>query len=203
MTAKLTSLFDPNLSLVYSTEGIELVDAAKRRDAPSIYILLTDTKTQFSKVSKLITGDPYNHVSLMLTDSFDDPIYTYALNNGISSLKGGFMVEDRANLYGSFYSLYELKVTEAAYRQIKERVEYLAANPNQTRYNHLGLFNAIFRKNIFSSEDGQISICSEFVVEVLRFGGIELLKGRLGSTIRPYDLVRSKLLKFVRRGKIN
>ena len=113
------------------------------------------------------------------------------------------MVEDRANLYGSFYSLYELKVTEAAYRQIKERVEYLAANPNQTRYNHLGLFNAIFRKNIFSSEDGQISICSEFVVEVLRFGGIELLKGRLGSTIRPYDLVRSKLLKFVRRGKIN
>ena len=102
-----------------------------------------------------------------------------------------------------FYSLYELKVTDAAYRQIKERVEYLAANPNQTRYNHLGLFNAIFRKNIFSSEDGQISICSEFVVEVLRFGGIELLKGRLGSTIRPYDLVRSKLLKFVRRGKIN
>jgi hypothetical protein len=203
MTAKLTSLFDPNLSLVYSAEGIELVDAAKRRDAPSIYILLTDTKTQFSKVSKLITGDPYNHVSLMLTDSFDDPIYTYALNNGISSLKGGFMVEDRSNLYGSFYSLYELKVTDAAYRQIKERVEYLAANPNQTRYNHLGLFNAIFRKNIFSSEDGKISICSEFVVEVLRFGGIELLKGKLGSTIRPYDLVRSKLLKFVRRGKIN
>ena len=34
MTAKLTSLFDPNLSLVYSAEGIELVDAAKRRDAP-------------------------------------------------------------------------------------------------------------------------------------------------------------------------
>lgn len=78
-------------SLVYSQEGIELLDAAKDRNAPSIYILLTDTKTQFSKVSRLITGDPYNHVSLMLTDNFDDPIYTYALNNGISSVKGGFM----------------------------------------------------------------------------------------------------------------
>jgi len=200
--AKLSALLEPSPSLVYSPEGIELVDAAKDRNAPSIYVLLTDTKTQFSKVSRLITGDPYNHVSLMLSDNFNDPIYTYALNNGISSVKGGFMVEDRDNLYGSLYSLYELKVTEAAYKQIKERVEFLANNPNQTRYNHLGLFNAIFRKNIFSSEDGQVSICSEFVVEVLRFGGIELLKGRLGSTIRPYDLVRSKLLKFVRRGKI-
>lgn len=190
-------------SLVYSQEGIELLDAAKDRNAPSIYILLTDTKTQFSKVSRLITGDPYNHVSLMLTDNFDDPIYTYALNNGISSVKGGFMVEDKSDLYGSLYSLYELKVTEKAYQQIKERVEFLANNPNQTRYNHLGLFNAIFRKNIFSSNDGQILICSEFVVEVLRFGGVELLRDRLASTIRPYDLVRSKLLKFVRRGKIN
>lgn len=203
MAAKLSALIEPGLGLVYSEEGIELVNAAKNRDAKSIYVLLTDTKTQFSKVSRLITGDPYNHVSLMLTDSFDDPIYTYSLNNGISSVKGGFMVEDRANLFGSFYSLYELKVTDAAFGQIKERVEFLAANPDQTRYNHLGLFNAIFRKNIFSSTDGQISICSEFIVEVLRFGGIELLKGRIGSTIRPYDLVRSKLLKFVRRGKIN
>lgn len=202
MSAKLSSLLEPIDSLIYSAEGLALLNAKEEAESPSIYILLTDTKTQFSKVSKLVTGDPYNHVSLMLTDDFDDPIYTYALNNGISSVRGGFMVEDRANLYGSSYSLYALKVTAQAYNQIKERVEYLVANPDQTRYNHLGLFNAIFRKNIFTSADGQASICSEFVVEVLRFAGISLFKGKASSTIRPYDLIRSKLLRFVKRGKI-
>lgn len=201
MMSSFTGAFGYN-SLVYSAEAIELIDIAKKNNVPSIYILLTDTKTQFSKISRLITGDPYNHVSLMLTDSFDDPIYTYALDNGISSIKGGFMVEDRNDLYGSLYSLYELKVTPATYKQIKERVEYLAANPDQTRYNHLGLFNAVFRKNLFATDSGRASICSEFVVEVLRFGGVELIKGKSASTIRPYDLVKSKLLKFVRRGKI-
>ena len=202
MSAKLSSLLETVGSLTYSAEGLAILNAKEDANCPSIYILLTDTKTQFSKVSKLVTGDPYNHVSLMLTDNFDDPIYTYALNNGISSIRGGFMVEDRANLYGSSYSLYALKVTEQAYAQIKEKVEFLVANPNQTRYNHLGLFNAIFRKNIFSTPDGQTSICSEFVVEVLRFAGISLFKGKASSTVRPYDLVRSRLVKFVRKGKI-
>lgn len=200
--ARLNNLLTTGASLVYSAEGMSLIEAAKIESSPCIYVLLTDTKTRFSRLSKFITGDPYNHVSLMLTDSFDDPIYTYALDNGINSMFGGFMVENRDNLWGSLYSLYKLNVTAETYQVIKDRVQALLDSPDKTRYNHMGLFNAIFRKNIFNTEDGQTSICSEFIVEVLKFADIELLQGRIASTVRPYDLVRAKLLKFVRRGKI-
>jgi hypothetical protein len=199
---RLSDLLEVSENLVYSPEGISIMEAANVSTSPSIYILLTDTKTQFSKISKLITGDPYNHVSLMLTDDFKDPIYTYSISNGFNAVKGGFMVEDIDNLYGSLYSLYKLNVTEAAFKLIEQKVVGLAENPSNTSYNHLGVFNAIFRKNIFNNPDGQTQICSEFVVEVLDFAGINLFQGKASSTIRPYDLIRSKLLKFVRRGKI-
>lgn len=187
--------------LTYSPEGLEVLKAEDTEEM-SVYVLLTDTKTQFSRISRFITTDPYNHVSLMLEESFDSPIYTFALNNYRNGYRGGFMIEDRKDLKGSLFSLYKLNVTTEIYQKIKERVEGYANNPESTSYNHLGLFNAIFRKNIFSNKDAQAGICSEFVVEVLKFSGVNLFKSIVSSTVRPYDLIKSKLLKFVRRGKI-
>jgi hypothetical protein len=191
------------LSYTYSPEGIDLLDAAGAEvPTKDIYILLTDTKTLVSKVSRMVTGDPYNHVSLMLTDNFDDGIYTFSLGNGINGIKGGFMVEDRANLKGSRYSMYRLGVTQGVYDKIKARVTDYVNGVEKTSYNHLGLFNAIFKKNIFKSEDDQTSICSEFVVEVLKFSGVELFTKRFSSSVRPYEMIKSKLLKFHKRGTI-
>lgn len=191
------------LSYTYSPEGIDLLDAAGTEvPTKDIYILLTDTKTLVSKVSRMVTGDPYNHVSLMLTDNFDDGIYTFSLGNGINGIKGGFMVEDRANLKGSRYSMYRLGVTQGVYDKIKARVTDYVNGVEKTSYNHLGLFNAIFKKNIFKSEDDQTSICSEFVVEVLKFSGVELFTKRFSSSVRPYEMIKSKLLKFHKRGTI-
>lgn len=196
-------LEEAELTLTYSAEGIALLDASEE-EVPTkvIYILLTDTKTFVSKVSRMVTGDPYNHVSLMLSDDFDDGIYTFSLSNGLNGIKGGFMVEDRANLKGSHYSMYGLAVTNSVYDKIKAKVTDYVKAVDKTSYNHLGLFNAIFKKNIFKSEDGQTSICSEFVVEVLKFSGVELFAKRLSSTVRPYELIKSKLLKFHKRGVI-
>jgi hypothetical protein len=191
------------LHLTYSAEGIDLLDAAGAEvPTKEIYVLLTDTKTFVSKVSRMVTGDPYNHVSLMLSDNFDDGIYTFSLGNGINGIKGGFMVEDRANLKGSRFSMYRMAVTQAVYDKIKTRITDYVNGVEKTSYNHLGLFNAIFKKNIFKSEDEQTSICSEFVVEVLKFSGVELFAKRFSSSVRPYELIRSKLLKFHKRGVI-
>ncbi|MNU92862.1 hypothetical protein D3C71_827900 [compost metagenome] len=192
-----------DLLLTYSPEGLEIMEEAEA-EVPSktIYVLLTDTKTLVSKVSRMVTGDPYNHVSLMLSDNFDDGIYTFSLGNGVNGIKGGFMVEDRANLKGSHYSMYKMAVTSEAYDKIKTRITDYVKGIEKTSYNHLGLFNAIFKKNIFKTEDGQTSICSEFVVEVLKFSGVELFAKRFASSVRPYELIKSKLLKFHRRGVI-
>lgn len=201
---RLTGLLEEaSLSLTYSAEGIALLDASEE-EVPMkfIYILLTDTKTFVSKVSRFITGDPYNHVSLMLSDDFDDGIYTFSLTNGLNGIKGGFMVEERKRLKGSRYSMYRLAVTQGVYEKITGKVTDYVKAVDKTSYNHLGLFNAIFKRDIFKTEDGQTSICSEFVLEVLKFSGVELFAKRLASTVRPYELIRSKLLKFHKRGVI-
>lgn len=196
-------LEEVELSLTYSAEGVALLDDAEGAQATkSIYILLTDTKTFVSKVSRMVTGDPYNHVSLMLSDDFDDGIYTFSLANGLNGLRGGFQVESRSILKGSHYSMYRLPVTPAIHDKIRARVTDYVKAVDKTSYNHLGLFNAIFKRDLFKTEDGQTSICSEFVVEVLKFSGVELFAKRLASTVRPYELVKSKFLKFYKRGVI-
>lgn len=196
-------LEEASLSLTYSAEGIAVLDASEQATPTKyIYILLTDTKTLVSKVSRLVTGDPYNHVSLMLSDSFDDGIYTFSLSNGFNGIKGGFMVESRKALKGSRYSMYRLAVTQAVHDKITGKVTDYVKAVDKTSYNHLGLFNAIFKRDLFKTEDGQTSICSEFVVEVLKFSGVELFAKRLASTVRPYELIKSKLLKFHKRGVI-
>lgn len=192
------------MQATYSLEGLQLLglESASTPAEHEVFVLLTDTKTLVSKISKWVTAQPYNHVSLMLTPDFDDGIYTFSLGNGVNGLRGGFMVEDRENLKGSHYSLYRMAVSAEVHEKIRTRVEDYVKGIQSTSYNHLGLFNAIFQKNIFASDDGQASICSEFVVEVLNFSGVELFAKRASSTIRPYDLIKSKLLKFYKRGVI-
>jgi len=177
-----------------SLESISTVDTTK-----SVYILLTDTKTTFSKVSKMITGDPYNHISIMLNYDFDN-IFTFSIRNGLNK-SGGFLREDRQDLRGSRYSLYKMSVTDDVYLSIRNRIDNYFKNVNETTYNHFGIINAVLKQGVFKDEDKSM-ICSQFVATVLRESGIELFKNRPLSTVRPYEFVKSKLLKFVERGTI-
>lgn len=181
--------------------GVSLEQVAREQlEDGKLFILLTDTNTNFSKLSKAVTGDPYNHVSLSFNETLDE-IYTYALRNE-NGLKGGLKKENMEILRGSRYSLYELPVTQDIYDKVLVKVKEMEKGVVGTAYNHLSLINAVFRKEIFSSELGARMICSQFIVEVLKEAGVELFDNRASSTVRPYDFVKSKLLRFVRRGKI-
>lgn len=180
---------------------INELDLLSVKGEKKIYILLTDTKTHMSKISKVITKQPYNHVSVAFDDTLDT-LYTYAIKTTTNGLRGGLMIEDRPNLRGSEFSLYSVGVTEEAFSKVKSKVFTLLEDNQSTAYNHLGLINAIFRKDIFLMEDSKKMICSQFVVELLRTAGVGVFMDKHASSIRPYDLVRSKLLKFERRGKI-
>lgn len=182
-------------------EGLALENLALRANEAQlkVYVLLTDTGTTFSKISKAITGDPYNHVSIMFDYDFDH-IYTFSMSNGLKR-GGGFMKEDRKDLNGARYSLYSMDVTPDIYDKMRRRVDNYFQNISQTTYNHFGLINAILNKGIFKDEDG-VMICSQFVASIIEESGVKLFKDRLLSTIRPYEFVKSKLLKYVERGTI-
>lgn len=193
------SLEDYLFDDILSDTGVSLENLVHAEESKTVYILLTDTKTTFSKVAAMITGDPYNHVSMMLDYDFDN-VYTFSIKNGLNR-SGGFMKEDRKDLNGSRYSLYKLNVTDEVYSKIQKRVDDYLRNVTTTSYNHFGIINAILKKGIFSEEQN-IMICSQFVATVLQESGIVLFKNRPLSTLRPYEFVKSKLLKFVERGTI-
>ena len=187
-------------TLTLSQEACALEALAHQEDASyAVYILLTNTGTVFSKMAKRITKQPYNHVSVGF-DSTLSKFYTYHFFTTDRPL-GGFHIETPEALKGAWYSLYKLYVTPEIYSQLVLKVQELEKDHKATRYNYLGLFNAIFNKELFKSENKLKAICSEFIVNLLLEVNVQILDDRSGSRVKPYDFVRSKLLKFVRRGK--
>lgn len=184
----------------FALEAAELLALSKKASSENpVYVLLTDTGTGFSKVSKMVTGDPYNHVSLAL-DSDLEYVYTYSLSTTNNGSKGGLMRESKELLKGSRYSLYEMSLTKEMYVKLVDRLNNLEKNVSKTGYNHWGLVNALLGKEVFKSA-AEVMICSQFIASVMADVGVVFFKGQAHSTIKPYDFVRSKLLKHVRRGK--
>lgn len=202
---KLTSYFEDieEDALVPTMEAKVLEELRETSlDRKDMYILLTDTKTFFSRVSKMVTKDPYNHVSVMFDPNFEE-IYTYALKTAKNGFKGGIKREYVEDLDGANYSLYKVSVTKDMYELVKKHVIELESRHDDTSYNHLALINTIFKRDVFNSAEDEAMICSQFVYEVLKLGGIQLFKGRSATSLRPYEFVRSKLLQFVKRGLVS
>jgi hypothetical protein len=181
-------------------EGRQFIDAQSNSDF-SLYVLVTDTQTYFSKVSKFFTSQPYNHISLMFEDSFDE-IYTFALISPTNGFRGGFKIETVEDLKGAKYSLYRVGVSGDAWKQVKKRVDSLSKLKKETSYSFRSIINFVFKKNLFENVNELRMICSEFVVSVLEEAGIELQKPGRFNIMSPYDIVRHKALEHVRRGTI-
>lgn len=177
-----------------------ILDQAER-EKYTIYIVLTDTKTIFSRLSRIITQAEYNHISISLTKNLDT-LYTYVLINK-NGLKGGLVLEDRKRLKGAKYLLYSITLSKDSYNKFVTTLEEQVANIHTSRYNHLGLINTIFKKEIFKSYDETKMICSQFVYRLFERSGIELIKNQSEFTIRPYDFIKSDLLKFVGQGRFD
>lgn len=182
-------------------EGEDILMAAGSSGEWPVYILLTNTNSLFQRIARRITKDPYNHVSLAL-DADLNTIYSYSLFSKENGIFGGLVKETRERLLGSKYSMYTINLTENQYTLVYDKLRKLEDGSSNTSYNRLGLFNAIFNKDIFKDENDDQMICSQFVDVVLRAAGIELLNDKLGSRVKPYDFVKSRLLRFVRRGVI-
>lgn len=178
-----------------------LQEAETEESGLSLYILLTDTGSRFQKIAKRITKDPYNHVSLALDEDLDE-IYTFSLYTRENGFNGGFMRETREQLAGSTYSLYRVSVDHQTYDKVKLYIRGMASSSASTTYSLKSLVNAMFQKEIFKREEESSMICSEFVTYVLDLAKVPLFKNRKLSMVKPYDLVKLKMLKFVRRGKI-
>jgi hypothetical protein len=202
------SLLNPIVTLTpepyeLTEEGIALESMAQdaQLNQYRLFILLTYTATPISKLIKYVTKHPYTHSSIAFDEKLQD-LWSYNIYTQKNGFKGGLVKESLLDFTGSKYSLYELSCTKEIYDKVRDKVEEIAKDVPGTGYNILGLINNIYQKVLFKQESEIRLFCSQFVVVVLRAAGIEIFKNKNDSFIKPYDFVRSKLLRFVRKGTL-
>lgn len=156
-------------------------------DSPTVYIIISQTGTLFSRVLKLATCHPYNHVSI----SFDKDLnlmYSFARKKIYSPWIAGFIKE---NLNQGIFKrktetrcqIYKLSITEKQYEQLLEALQPFLEKPYQYRYNFLGLPFIWFG---ISLNRRYHYVCSEFVAHLLERATIIDSK-QISRTIRPYE----------------
>ena len=156
----------------------------------SIYIVLSQTGTMFSRALKFFTHAKYNHASISLTPTLKK-MYSFGRLNPYNPFVGGF-VEEGKNI-GTFKRfentkamVMELEVTEDKYNAIKYFIKYFLENKQSFHYNYLGILFAMFRKNY---ENGKRYYCSQFVRACLALFDIENAV-ELPKIIKPIDFLK-------------
>lgn len=151
----------------------------------TIYLLLTDTGSLFTKLIKLYTKRPYNHASICLDANFEN-VYSFGRKRSNNPLIGGFVKEDihKGIFLNADCAIYRCTVTEKQYERICHMIENIAKYQDFYRYNLLGIIAIALnikleRKNAF--------FCSEFVATLLTISGITEFTKPL-TQITPYDL---------------
>src|SRR5690606_5219823 len=130
----------------------------------TVYIVLTDTGTLFTKTIKAFTQKPYNHASIAFDRRLQD-VYSFGRKKLTNPLRGGLIKE---NYDDHFYrqtqaAIFACTLNQHDYDNIYRRVQRMYRHPHKFKYNLLGLFGILFHKRI---ERAHAFFCSQFVAHL-------------------------------------
>lgn len=169
----------------------------------SIYILLTDTGTWFSRMIKLYTRFPYNHASIALDDKLER-LYSFGRKVYYNPFSAGF-VKERMD-QGVFFHhkktkccLYKLTVDEEQYEKIEEIIYHFDRLADHYKYNLLGIFAIALN---FRLQRNNAFTCSQFVATVLQASGFPFLI-KSPELMRPDDFLHLPNLELIYEGKLH
>lgn len=169
----------------------------------NIYILLTDTGTLLSKMIKMYTKAPLNHVSVAFDADLKE-IYSFGRRHSVNPFVGGFVKEQvhgsliRADRRPTLCALYRCSVTSDRYEQIRRRVQQMEESQEQYKYNLLGLFGIPFNLHI---ERENAYFCSQFVAALFQESGMKLVN-KSAALVTPDDFRKSESLQLVFKGDL-
>ncbi len=134
----------------------------------NVYIVISQTGTILSRILKIITRREYNHASISLEEDLS-VMYSFGRKYPYNPFFGGF-VKESAN-FGTFKRFSDTKVLvlrlnigEGEYNTLSSRIRTMLLNPQEYKYNYLGLYLAALKIS-FKSENRYY--CSEFVKDLL------------------------------------
>jgi hypothetical protein len=122
-----------------------------------VYVLLTKHKSVTALLLRFFTWSEYTHSSISLERdgahySFN-PVRGFTIERPIQKKRGATPCR-----------LYRIKVTESAYADIESRIKWFVENPNEYKFNYVGLVFMILRIPIGI---GNRYFCSQFVSDLI------------------------------------
>lgn len=169
-------------------------------DENTIYVLLTDTGTMFTKMVKRFTSAPYNHASLALDAGLNE-LFSFGRKQATNPWIAGFVEED---VYDGTYrhfpntrcALLRLKVSTHQQQEAIRIIRSFQQEKNSYRYNLIGLLFVLMNLDI---EFKKAFFCSQFVAETLRNIGIKLWE-RPSTLVSPHDFLLHPEFEVVYEG---
>lgn len=166
-----------------------------------IYIVLTHTGTNLSKLIKNYTKDEFSHVSIALDCELKE-MYSFGRLNPYNPIWAGFVHEyiDRGT-FKRFYltkaKVYALEITDQQYQSVSNTIRQFKQEQEQYTFNILGLFAAGFRKKIKVKKS---FYCAEFVKYVIDQAKINT---KLPEVVKPEDFKKIDKLEEIYSGFLN
>lgn len=169
----------------------------------SIYILLTNTGTLFTKVIQSYTKAPYNHASIAFNREMSE-LYSFGRKHPNNPLHGGFVREDIKKGTFSKYPettcvIYELRVTGREVEKMRRVLDIFIRSRQKFMYNLLGVIGITLKEPV---EFSNSYFCSQFVAEILQRSGIKIWN-KLPALVTPDDFRQTDRLELIYEGKLS
>lgn len=169
-------------------------------DLRSVYILLTNTGTLFTRMIRVYTRAPYNHASIAFDRELTE-LYSFGRKNPYNPLDGGFVREDiRTGTFSRYPNttcvIYELKVSPREVEKMRRVLNVFIRSREKYLYNMLGIVGVAFKEPV---EFSNSYFCSQFVAEILSRSGIKIWS-KLPALVTPDDFRQSERMTLVYEG---
>ncbi|AJS60652.1 hypothetical protein [Paenibacillus sp. IHBB 10380] len=169
----------------------------------SVFILLTNTGTLFTRVIQTYTKAPYNHASISFNRELSE-LYSFGRKHPNNPLNGGFVKEDiKTGTYSKYPNttcvIYEIQVSEREIEKMKRVLQVFIQKHQKYLYNILGVIGIALKEPV---EFSNSYFCSQFVAEILERSGIKIWN-KLPALVTPDDFRKSDRLNLIYEGKLS
>ena len=152
----------------------------------NIYIILSQSGTEISKMLKIITKEKYNHSSICINDKFNE-FYSFGRKKLNNPLIGGFIIENAfKHVFGKFKTIpcmiLKLEITDEQYVTLENIIKDFIKNKDNLSYAFASL---AFADTKFSIVNDTKFFCSQFVAKLLN--DINIATPKAPEHMHPMD----------------
>lgn len=167
-----------------------------------LYLVATQSNTFVSRMIRVYTKAPYNHISIALDEGLEK-MYSFARQKPPFAFPAGFMHESmEKSLFGMLdhvpCQIYKIPVTEKQYEDVVNLIGEFEKNVSDYRFNVIGFATMILQMKLRRKRH---FMCSQFVSFILTECDV-LNFNKDYSIVKPDDIRLREELSLVYEGNL-